>query len=367
MKTKETASDEVSTQWRRLVGRRSFLQGVGAVGATLPASALLATQVQAAATLSKGDAAILRFLAAAEILESDLWTQYEELGGVSPDSGPPVTGNAAYIAALEKIDADMPQYITDNTDDELSHAAFLNAYLSAHGAQPVDLEKFRTLTGSTATGSSKKKRLTNLKGLTVDTSWYTRYRSNKNPDFGFVPADLITIKNRPAIPVTDNDDSPNSRIQAIANTAAFHFAMIEQGGASLYTTMCLKASSLEVLRIVVSIGGVEVDHFGLWHDKVANTLGPPNDVTDHGLTFPDLSGSTDPLKQPNKILPEPCDFISKSLPECSVIRPSSVQNAGAMAAVKALRKSNLFEGQSNEFFDTITHLAQAADEAERKT
>jgi hypothetical protein len=357
MKTKEVPSDEVSTQWRRLVGRRSFLKGVGAVGATLPASALLATQVQAA-SLAKGDAAILRFLAAAEILESDLWTQYEELAGAPPDSG----GNTAYKVAIKNIDGDMPQYITDNTDDELSHAAFLNAYLKAHGAQPVDLERFRTLSGSTATGSSKKKRLTNLKELNVDTSWYTRYRSNKNPDFGFVPSQLISITNRPAIPVSENDDAPDGHIQAIA----FHFAMIEQGGASLYTAMSLKASSLEVLRIVVSIGGVEVDHFSIWHDKVGGTLTPPNNVSDNGLTFPDLSKSKDELKQTNKIFPEPCDFISKSLPECSVIRPSSVQNAGAMAAVKALAASNLFKGQSKEFFDTVRDLAQAADEAERE-
>ncbi len=365
MKTKETARDDVSTQWRRLVGRRSFLKGVGAVGATLPAGVLLATQAQAA-TLSKGDAAILRFLAAAEILESDLWEQYTELGGAPPESGPSTGGNPNYIAALKSIDSDMPQYITDNTDDEFSHAAFLNAYLKANGAQPVNLDRFRTLSGSSATGSTGKKRLTNLKELNVDTSWYTRYRSNENPDLGFVAPQLITITNRPAIPVTNADNGPANHIQAIANTAAFHFAMIEQGGSSLYTTMCLKVTSLEVLRIVVSIGGVEVDHFSLWHDKVANTLAPPNNVTDKGLVFPDLSGSTDPLKQINKILPEPCDFISESLPECSVIRPSTVQNSGAMAAVRALTADNLFKGQSKDFFDTLRDLAEAADEAERE-
>src|SRR5258705_2663148 len=74
---------------RPVVGRRSFLKGLGATGALLvPATALLATKARASGDdgggkLSKGDASILRFLAAAEIIESDLWEQYWELGGVS--------------------------------------------------------------------------------------------------------------------------------------------------------------------------------------------------------------------------------------------------------------------------------------------
>jgi hypothetical protein len=373
MKTEETAQDEVSTEWRRLVGRRSFLKGVGAVGATLPAGVLLATQVQAA-TLSKGDAAILRFLAAAEIIESDLWQQYAELGGVD-------AGNHAYRTALENLDADMPQYITDNTDDEISHAAFLNAYLKSRGAQPVSLEKFRTLPSTSATGAQKKKRLTNLMKLNVDTSWYTRYRSDKNPDLGATFRNAFDIKNEPGIPVSDTETPPDhttpnppvtaaeKRMQAIASTAGFHFAFIEQGGSSLYTTMSLKASSLEVLRIIVSIGGVEVDHFALWHDKAGNAVsGSLANLTDPitGVTFPDLNTRPAEQFQTNKILPEPCDFISKDLPDCSVIRPSSVQNAGAVAAVKAFSDDGLFIGQPKAFMDTLMALAEAADEAERK-
>ncbi|MDQ6920265.1 MAG: ferritin-like domain-containing protein [Candidatus Dormibacteraeota bacterium] len=376
MKTKEKAPDEVSTEWRRLVGRRSFLKGVGAVGATLPAGMLLATQAQAA-TLSKGDAAILRFLAAAEIIESDLWQQYAELGGVNG-------GNSAYILALQNLDGDMPQYITDNTDDEISHAAFLNAYLKSRGAQPVSLEKFRTLPSTRATGAKNKKRLTNLMKLNVDTSWYRRYRSDKNPDLGATFPQAFDIENEPAIPLNDTETPPGQpqpnppttdpqrRMQAIANTAGFHFAFIEQGGASLYTTMSLKASDIEVLRIVVSIGGVEVDHFGLWHDKAGNAVsGSLANLKDPitGVTFPDLNDTTKfPAEQfqTNKILPEPCDFISKELPKCSVIRPSTVRNSGAMAAVKALADDQLFVGQSKEFFDTLTELAEAADAAERK-
>jgi hypothetical protein len=179
----------------RTLRRRSFLKGLGIVGATLlPGSALLTTKVRAQATstgtLTRGDAALLRFAAWAEIVESDLWIQYNELGGATkPNDGPANTGNPLYKLALQNLDADMPQYITDNTDDELSHAAFLNAYLQAHGAQPVNLDQFRTLKGSTATGVDKKKigkRLTNLLNLRVDASWYTRYRSEENPDLGAV-------------------------------------------------------------------------------------------------------------------------------------------------------------------------------------
>jgi len=160
-------------------------------------------------------------------------------------------------------------------------------------------------------------------------------------------------------------------MQAIANTAAFHFGFIEVGGSSLYTSLSLKVTSLEVLRIVVSIGGVEVDHFSLWHDKAGNAVSQPlAGVTDPetGVTFPDLNappfGGED--FQPNLVLPEPCDFIQEEgLPPCSVIRPSLTKNAGAVAAIKALTDDLLFEGQSEEFFETVMALARAADAAQR--
>ena len=262
-------------------------------------------------------------------------------------------GNPAYIAALENLDGDMPQYISDNTDDEASHASFLNAYLRSKGEQPVNLDEFRTLPSSKATGARQIGRLTNLQKLNVDTSWYTRYRSGQNPDFGATFPQAVNIKDEPAIPLNDSDTPPNmpapvppttakqKRMQAIANTAGFHFAMIEQGGSSLYTTMSLKVSSLEVLRIVVSIGGVEVNHFAVWHDKAGNAVAQPlAGVKDPetGVTFPDLNSPPfgGEAFQTNLIMPEPTDFIDKRLPKCSVIRPSTVHNSGAMAAVNAL-------------------------------
>jgi hypothetical protein len=381
------------------LARRSFLKGLGIVGATLlPAGALLLTESKAqgisgTANLTKGDADLLRFAAWAEIVESDLWTQYNELGGATkPNDGPPNTGNPPYKLALENLDGDMPQYITDNNDDELSHAAFLNAYLKAHGAQPVNLDPFRTLPGSTATGVDRtkiNKRLTNLLSLNVDLSWYTRYRSEENPDLGATFKGPFNILNEPAIPLNDADTPPNTvvpspsipagspapveRIQAIANTAGFHFAFIEQGGTSLYPTLALKATSEEVLRILLSIGGVEMDHFSLWHDKAGNAVSQPlAGVTDPetGLTFPDLNAVTPAsaleLTQTNKILPEPCDFLEgEALPPCSVIRPTSTALGGAVATVNSWTADGLFRGQSKAFFDLALQLATAADNAQR--
>jgi hypothetical protein len=252
---------------------------------------------------------------------------------------------AGYVAVL------VPQYITDNTDDEFNHAAFINAYLAAHGREKVNLDEFRRLPSSRADGAQNIGRLTNLMNLNVDTSWYTRYRSTSNVDFGgSTPAQLLTIKNQPAIPTNNSDTTDPARIQAIANTAAFHFAFIEQGGSSLYTTLLQQVSSVEVLRIVASIGGTEIDHFSLWHDKVSNAVAPPNNVTDPitGLSFPDLSSNKDELQQTNLILPEPTRFISNSLQSVSVERPSSTANSGAVAAANSLTIDNLFAGQPPE-------------------
>jgi len=373
-----STEETVQRHWQGVVKRRSFLKGLGIAGATLSAGALLGTESSAQATqsrdrLSKGDAALLRFAAAAEIIEADLWEQYNELGGIQG-------GNPAYIAALSNLDGDMAQYISDNTDDELSHAAFLNAYLISKGEQAVDLEPFRNLPSSQATGAKNKGRLTNLLKLNVDLSWYTRYRSGKNPDFGVKFKGPFTIENQPAIPLNDNDTPPNqdqpvpptspdqSRMQAIANTAGFHFAFIEQGGASLYPTLAFKATDPEVLRILISIGGVEIDHFGLWHDKAGNAVAQPlAGVTDPktGLTFPDLNARNSELDQTNLILPEPCEFISKSLPPCSVIRPTLTQNGGAVATIKAFTDDLLFLGQSPAFFSLVHRLAIEADSVRR--
>src|SRR6476660_6320967 len=185
---------EASEQSRDLTSRRSFLLKGAAVGAaSLGAGGVLLEPSEALASggLTKGDAAILRFLAAAEIIETDIWQQYNELAGIQDKEVPGGSGNPDYTDAVTILDSDMAQYIHDNTDDEISHAAFLNAYLESRGRRPVNLDKFRNLPSSKAPGAQQIGRLTNLMELTTDTSWWTRYRSSTmNPDLGdtFAPA-----------------------------------------------------------------------------------------------------------------------------------------------------------------------------------
>jgi hypothetical protein len=337
----------------------------------------------------------LRFLAAAEILESDLWEQYWELGGLpfgesveTPrgETAPRFSGgNAAYTAALKVLDGDMPQYITDNTDDEFSHQAFIRAFLVSKGASTADIDllagpTFRTLPGSTATGSSGKLRLTNLTQLTIDTSYWGRYRSDDdNPDLNpaatFAKA-VPSLNNglHTAIPRTDADSNNANLILAIAFTAGFHFAFIEQGGTSLYPSLAQRVTDPEVLRILLSIGPTETMHFQTWQDKAGNANtnpnGPPGNppftvhdpVNNSSVTFVDLHfGQPESLKA-NLIMPEPCPFLSRSFPKCSIIRSTKTEGA-AMGAVNGLTADGLFKGQSQAFFALLTRLAQTADAA----
>jgi hypothetical protein len=364
--------------------RRSFLKGMGVAGVALSAGSLLPKILSAdepSAGITRGDVAILRFLAAAEIIETDIWQQYNELAGIQDDEVPGGSGNPLFTEAVKQLDEDMDQYIHDNTEDELSHEVFINAYLASKGAPPVDLDRFRTLPSSRATGAQQIGRLTNLMQLTVDTSWWTRYRSRKgNPDLGdnfpnAVPS--LAVGQHPAIPRTDDDVQPPVRAnavvsdftQAIANTAGFHFAWIEQGGSSLYPQLAQRVSSVEVLRILLSIGGTEITHFQTWHDKAGNA--PPiskvrDPKTGVMVSFPDLNsppfGGED--FQTNLILPEPTSFLSARFPACSIIRPTATKGA-ATAALRALTADGLFIGQSQEFLRLLSHLAIEADEAER--
>jgi hypothetical protein len=330
--------------------------GTGLLTAGLPSRAFADTPTQ-------GDIDILRFLSALEILETDLWQQYNELAGIQDSETPGGSGNPAYTEAVAVLDTDMAQYIHDDLDDEISHGAFINAYLNAHGKQTVNLDKFRTLPSSKATGAQQIGRLTNLMQLTVDTTFWTRYRSDSlNPDFGdklpqAIP-DLATGQH-PAIPRSDADLAPHRHLQAIANTAGFHFAWVEQGGTSLYAALAQRVTHPEVLRILLSIGGSEIMHFQTWQDKAGNA--PPLTDPTTGLTFPDLNADGE-LTQTNLIMPEPTIFLDRKFPIVSIIRPTETDGA-AMGAVKALTKDGLFIGQSREFFAVLARLARAADAA----
>jgi hypothetical protein len=354
-------------------GRRKFLKsGMLASGAAIGAGLLAGAKPASAQRggLTKGDVAILRFLAAAELIESDLWVQYAELGGLT--SGMPIEVDPnqqlnSYQAALSNLDPDGPQYITSNTLDEISHANFLNGYLESKGEDSVNFDEFRTLQGSQASGAQDIGRLTNLMHLNVDTSWYIRYRSATNPDFGATFPQAINITNRTAIPITNADFDGSDHIQVIANTAAFHFGYIEQGGSSLYQALSQKVSSLEVLKITLGIGGDEIAHFLEWVDFAGNGVqAPVAPRSANGLTFPNFFQPLNPLVQPSLIFPVPCEFISPNLPHCAVIRPTDDKFAGAVATIASFTADGLFVGQSKKFLSTLQTMAEEADAATRE-
>ena len=385
--------------------RRSFLKNsmVAAGAATMGAALLPGTSAAFGkeddehSPVTKGDIAILTFLSALEQVEADLWIQYAELGGATNQGLSPidlqqngrkiVTGLApAYITGLMVLDGDMPQYIADNTDDEISHHAFLNNYLQSKGAKPVDLNQFAILPPSQVTGIPQKRRLTNLKQLTIDTSWWTRYRSETtNPDLGATFENAVpdlAKGQHPAIPlndgdlVLDNSGNISNHLQAIANTAGFHFAFIEQGGSSLYPALAQKVTNLEVLRVLLSIGGSEIMHFQTWHDKAGNAA----NITDGDLTFPNLNIGVDPNNgstgtnvadefQTNLIMPEPTVFLNPKLGPVAIIRPTSTQQGGAVASVVSFVDDGLFldpaTNKNTGIVDVLMRLAEEADEARR--
>src|SRR6266404_5116645 len=385
---KERTMKESGSFFKSRLNRRSFLKsGIVAAGATTVGGGLLGKALSAfgqdgAGGPTQGDIAILRLLAAAETIETDLWVQYSELGGTQDEEVAGVNGgNPLYAAALQLLDGDMPQYIHDNTDDEISHATFLNAYLASKNAPTVNFDQFRTLPSSTATGARQIGRLTNLMQLTVDTSWWTRYRSATNPDFGAAFAQAVpslAVGQHTAIPRSNADlakshlsskssQTLSNHLKAIAFTAGFHFAYIEQGGTSLYATLAQKVTSLEVLQILLSIGGSEIMHFQTWQDKAGNAT-PLTDfdpVNNSTVTFTDLTTGQPETLQANLIMPEPCEFISPDLPACAVIRPTGRGQLDAAGAINSFIADGLFIGQPNAFADLLLEMAAEADHARR--
>ncbi len=388
--------------------RRSFLKNGTVAGAATVGAGLLASKAFAfdredddRAPITKGDIAILRFLQALEQVEEDLWRQYAELGGTQDNEFSGLTGgNAAYTQALQLLDGDMPQYIHDNTDDEISHASFLGNYLESKGAGAADLSHFRVLPSSQADGANKTAgRLTNLTQLTIDTSFWSRYRSVTNPDFDpnapfqqAVPS--LNVLQHTAIP-RSNDDTNGSvinlsdptqstftdHLKAIAFTAGFHFAFIEQGGTSLYPALAQHVTNLEVLRILLSIGPSETMHFQTWQDKAGNAT-PLTDfdpVNNSTVTFTTLSaaqGETNPESlngdtlQSNLIMPEPTHFLDQKFGPVAIIRPTSIRNGGAVASVVSFVQDGLFldpkTKKNTAIVQKLMQLAEEADQARRQ-
>jgi len=388
--------------------RRSFLKKGAVAGAATIGAGLLAGKSYAfdrdregdGPRITGGDIAILKFLQALEQVEADLWQQYSELGGVQDNEVSGLNGgNAAYTQALQLLDGDMPQYIHDNTDDEISHARFLGNYLESKGVEPVDLGNFRHLPSSTADGARQVGRLTNLTQLTVDTSFWSRYRSITNPDFDPMAKFALAVPSlnmgkHTAIPRSNADTNGSvidladptqstftDHLKAIAFTAGFHFAFIEQGGSSLYPTLAQHVTNLEVLRILLSIGPSETMHFQTWQDKAGNAtpLTDFDSINNSSVTFTTLSaaqGETDPESlngdtlQANLIMPEPCHFLDQKFGPVAIVRPTSTKLNGATAAVVGFVQDGLFldpaTGKNTGIVPVLMKLAEEADEARRQ-
>src|SRR5271156_3349251 len=313
--------------------RRSFFKttAVGAAALAIPGFKLLNGEPVFAGstpTLSSGDVAVLQFLAAAELVETDLWGQYSELANDNPE----------FRRALQQIKHTLPDYVTGDFNDESSHASFINAFLTAAGQQPVDLDPFRTLPSANVEGAQNIGRLTSLTNLTVDTSYYERYRSVGNPDFGDTFPQIVNITNQAAIPTSNSIKGID--MLSIAQTATFHFAAIEQGGSSLYNSLITKVSNPDVVAILASIGPTEVFHFAIFQTALEGIRSLEHT---NGPDFPDI------VNNPNKgqVTPHPCTFLAPSFPLCSVIRPRNTNTAGAAAAATGGVKNGFFLGEGH--------------------
>ncbi|MGI8689090.1 MAG: ferritin-like domain-containing protein [Thermomicrobiales bacterium] len=356
----EQTAQQPGTNSRRSFLGKGLALGAGTIGAALLNNSLALGGVSADSGdgITRGDIAILKFLAAAELIEADLWNQYAVMAANNPD----------YTAALTTVDDSSPRYAHDTTDDETSHQMLINAFLRANGQQPVNFDRFRTLHSPAVPGATSTPNLTNLTNLTVDTSWWARYRSDQNPDFGATFPQLVTIKNRPTIPTATG--ITGDAMQAIADAALFHFVTIEQGGTSLYPTLALKVTNVDVLRILVSIGPVETFHFATFEGSLESLppLSVPATATSPAMVFPDLKGNhseTPDNLDAAGVMPDPCTFLRRDFPACSVVRPTSTENGGAVAAAKGFIDSGLFMGQPKAFTDLLLDLATAADRAQR--
>jgi Ferritin-like domain len=180
---------------------------------------------------TKGDIDILQFLCAAEQIETDLWEQYKEMG----------EGNPQYAEALQSVlDDNVVTYAADTTEDERSHDKFIAAYLKSIGVMPVDLKPFRTIPSPNIKGGNGRFRVNNLTGLSIDTSYYTRYHDRKNPDFGKQPGQLAEISKQSAIPTQPKESE--KALLGMAGVAGLHFASIEQAAAASITHCCCKSA-----------------------------------------------------------------------------------------------------------------------------
>lgn len=316
--------------------------------------------------LNKRDLAILRFLTVVEQIERDIWQQYNELGGVTDGM------QNGYQLALQFLDQDSSRQISNEYIDEVSHARFLSEVLKSEGAEPVDLEEFRTLRGSAAPGALDIGRLTNLMQLNVDTSWLARYcradkRESRLPGF-----QTMRVLGSQSIPRGEADLCEPEHAQEIANVAAFHFGHLACRVLSLYANLCKMERRVKVLRIILGIGGQEVSHFLGWIDIASKvTTGslfrfdiPQTPIKCHGPALDELSTAPRHLvSEAGKIFSAYGGWVRTDLPVTSILALIDDELRGAVATIHCLTQDGIFVGQSNEFMRMLMALAREADDA----
>ena len=308
--------------------------------------------------LTKSDVTILRFLAAIELIESDLWQQYDELGGVAEGAQNP------YQLALQFLDDRASRYITENAVDEISHSTYLNAYLESEGADPVNFDRFRSLPGSLSKIAQDTGRLTNLLHLSMDTSWL--FHARQMEDSKIDPPGIVRITNRPAIPHTDADLGNAARIQEIAKTAALHFGYVEHLVSSLYATFSNKVQRAKVLKVALGIGGNEVAHLLGWMDSGYGSLWAPFQCA---RALAQIPSSADEATMAARFIssglnfPIPPSPTNEFLAGCATLLPVEARYGGAVDTINLFSQNGIFVGQSPEFLWMLLQMAEDADSA----
>jgi len=361
---------------RKTTSDRGFFSTSGKLEASVAAVGAMLARVRSTSfgqkldytndSLTKGEIAIQRFLTAIELIESDLWQQYDELGGAT------TAEQNDYQLALQFLNRLGSKYITANAVNEIEHSTFLRTCLESEGVDPINLDEFRILRGSTATASQNVGRLTNLMHLNIDTNCHIRFRSDDKPGFGTGSSQDFRIANRPAIPCADSEFSDTSHVQAIANTAAFHFRFIEQGVSGLYTSFSQRVKRTKVLKITLGIGGQEIAHFLEWTNFAANVVQDlpfrfdhsDASITNQGITTPDSEVTSRRfIFQTRPRFSSHGSSIHKDLSLSPVIRPVNDRHCSAVATIESFTENGLFFGQSTEFLRTLMALAEEADAA----
>ena len=368
---------ERDNSMKSAVNRRGQMT-CGTLGASVATAGTLLSRIRKSAfgqtmdysddALTKGDIAILKFLQTIELIESDLWQQYDELGGITKGM------QNSYQLALQDIDDSCSEYISRNSIDEIGHATFLSSYLESEEVAPVNLDKYRTLRGSRATDANDVGRLTNLMHLEIDKSRYIQNHTAEYTQLREAVPQVVGIVRRTTIPRTEEDFNEPALIQTIAHTAVFQFRYFEWGVSSLYTSFSRQVRRAKVLKIALGIGAHEIAHSLNWANFPPHSAKGPltrfdNSETSSKNRRPLLSDFNVPFVglhlQTIPLIPLRSEFIGDNIPLWPVIWPLDDRFGGAVDTIMSFAEDGLFFGQSKGLLQELIATAEDADAALR--